>query len=90
MCAGGEGGEGISIHFKDFLKVKVQNWIFFWCRYNFFWGGMPKFLIFFWGKQYICRCWVLANESTPTLDIYLLYGKIKFVLNAFIKIIGKI
>ena len=44
MCAG-EGG--ISIHFKDFLKVKVQNWIFFWCRYNIFWGGMPKFLIFF-------------------------------------------
>ena len=28
VCAGGGGG-GISIHFKDFLKVKVQNWIFF-------------------------------------------------------------
>ena len=53
-----------------------------------FLGGMPKFLIFL--KQYICRCWVLANESTPTLDIYLLYGKVKFVLNAFIKIMGKI
>ena len=56
---------------------------------------MPKFLIFFFGggggggKQYICRCWVLANESTPTLDIYLLYGKVTFVLNAFIKIMGK-
>ena len=35
------------IHFKDFLKVKVQNGIFFfWCRYNIL-GGMPKFLIFF-------------------------------------------
>ena len=28
MCVPGGGG-GISIHFKDFLKVKVQNWIFF-------------------------------------------------------------
>ena len=37
VCRGGGGG-GISIHFKDFLKVKVQNWIFFWCRYNIFWG----------------------------------------------------
>ena len=38
VCVGGGGwGKGISIHFKDFLKVKVQNWIFFfWCR------GMPK------------------------------------------------
>ena len=31
VCA---GGVGISIHFKDFLKVKVQNWIFLGCRYN--------------------------------------------------------
>ena len=31
MCVpgGGGGGGGISIHFKDFLKVMVQNWIFF-------------------------------------------------------------
>ena len=46
MCVpGGGGGEGISIHFKDFLKVKVQNWIFFGVAIIFF-GGMPKFLIF--------------------------------------------
>ena len=38
------------------------------------------------GKQYICRCWVLANESTPTLDIYLLYGKVKFVLNTLVNV----
>ena len=39
----------IFIHFKDFLNVKVQNGIFFWCRYNIWGGGgggMPKFLIF--------------------------------------------
>ena len=29
------GGGGISIHFKVFLKVKVQNGIFFWRRFNF-------------------------------------------------------
>ena len=79
---GGGGGGGISIHFKDFLKIMVQNLIFFLvsvpCHYNIWGGGgMPKFLIFFWGKQYICRCWVLANESTPALDIYLLNGKVK-------------
>ena len=80
-----------SIHFKDFLKVKVQNWIFFFGVAIIFLGGMPKFLIFFGvNSTLICRCWVLANESTPTLDIYLLYGKVKFVLNAFIKIMGKI
>ena len=38
MCMCAEGGGGISIHFKDFLKVKVQNGIFFLCRYNIFWG----------------------------------------------------
>ena len=40
MCVPGGGfGGGISIHFKDFLKVMVQNWIFFfWCRYNIFGG----------------------------------------------------
>ena len=50
VCVPGRVRGGISIHFKDFLKVKVQNLIFFWCRYNIFWGGgggMPKFLIFF-------------------------------------------
>ena len=78
-------GGGISIHFKDFLKVKVQNGIFFLVLLQYFWGVCHIFL----GKQYICRCWVLANESTPTMDIYLLYGKVKFVLNAFIKNMGK-
>ena len=30
VCGGGGGGGGvITIHFKDFLKVKVQNGIFF-------------------------------------------------------------
>ena len=32
----------------------------------------------------------IKNESTPTLDIYPLYGKVEIVLNAFIKIMGKI
>ena len=41
VCAWGRGGggEGISIHFKDFLKVKVQNWIFFLGVAIIFWGG---------------------------------------------------
>ena len=39
----------IFIHFKDFLKVKVQNGIFFFFGVAIiFLGGMPKFLIFFW------------------------------------------
>ena len=38
ICCVCAGGGGISIHFKDFLKVMVQNWIFFWCRYNIFGG----------------------------------------------------
>ena len=44
---GGGGGGGISIHFKDFLKVMVQNWIFFFGIAIIFLGGMAKFLIFF-------------------------------------------
>ena len=32
----------------------------------------------------------IKNESTHTQDIYPLYGKVKFVLNAFMKIMGKI
>ena len=39
-------GGGISIHFKDFLKVMIQNWIFFFGVAIIFLGGMPKFLIF--------------------------------------------
>ena len=42
------GGGGIFIHFKDSLKVKVQNWIFFFGVSIIFLGGLPKFLIFFW------------------------------------------
>ena len=38
----------IFIHFKDFLKVKVQNGNLFWVSLAIiFLGGMPKFLIFF-------------------------------------------
>ena len=38
VCVVRGGGGRIFIHFKDFLKVKVQSWIFFWCRYNIFGG----------------------------------------------------
>ena len=33
-------------HFKDFLKVMVQNGIIFFGVAIIFLGGMPKFLIF--------------------------------------------
>ena len=43
MCVGG----GISIHFKAFLKVKVQNGNIFGVAIIFhIFVGMPKFLIF--------------------------------------------
>ena len=31
----------ISMHFRGFFKVKLQNWDIFW--------GLLKFQIFFWG-----------------------------------------
>ena len=42
----------ISMQFRVFFKVKVQNWDIFWVAKisNIFWGCL-KFLIFFWGER---------------------------------------
>ena len=47
-----------------FLKIKVQNWIF-WGVLNFksFYGVCLIFLIFFRGNSINSRCWVQAYIS---------------------------
>ena len=41
----------VSMQFRVFFKVNVQNWDIFWVAKisNIFWGYL-KFLIFFWGE----------------------------------------
>ena len=42
----------ISMHFRIFFKVKVQNWdIFFGCINFKYFLECLKFLIFFWGER---------------------------------------
>ena len=58
----------ISMHFRVFFKVKVQNWDFFGLlEFQIFFGGCLKFLILFGVNG---RCWVRAyvygkKLSTP-------------------------
>ena len=42
----------ISMHFRVFFKVKVQNWDIFWvAKVSNIFLGCLKFLIFFWGER---------------------------------------
>ena len=44
--------EVISMHLRSFLRVKVQNWGYFFglLKFQIFFLGCLKFLIFFWGE----------------------------------------
>ena len=97
LCAKDAGcaGNKITVHVLGMqtlpsLHIYVgsdQFWGFKIFNFNIVW--VFRKMNIFWGMK---KLWILQNWTiwTPTLNIYLLYGKVKFVLNAFIKILGKI